>query len=642
MPTIQEAVQAAAPGDIIKIPAGVYDVGDLVLPSNITLQADGNATIVGNLTINGSNTTVQGFTFDGGTVDVANSHGATIRDCVFNDCVPHSDNGSAIALNDASGVVIENNEFNRCQGVTLGNYNYDRVTIDHNTFTDCSQVLSLDSFSPASGNDIKFTNNYVSGEGRGGIETGGDGQYLTNLLVDGNTFTNLKGPAAIGPISVVARGDVSGTMITNNYCERGPLYDNNTPDKFSQAIEIYGPATVSGNTIVDFSSAFGVYGSGTNIAGNKVFDTPGDIMGSEVLATRPTTPLLPADTTAPTVTPPDPSPADPSGQTSDHSTSGQSADAGTGTPTDGTTAPQDVPPTQASDHSTDGQSADAGTSTPTDGTTAPQDVPPTQAADHSTDGQAVDASANGTPTDGTTAQQDVPPTQAGGHSTDGQSVDASGNGAPTDGTTAQQDDPPLQSSDGLATVSFDGATEPDAALTSPDAASLEAAYQSAIDQFHSTSINFDIEGWAALDQNSISLRDHALVDLEAANPDLEVAFTVTAQPTGLDANALSVLQSAKDDGVRIDVVKILIDHFGQSADGNSHTGLISAVTAAEKQLADLGLDAKVGFAWDGNSAGAHADGAHAHDAWVASSDGSGTAQNPFEFSGVLHHVDHIG
>jgi hypothetical protein len=705
MPTIQDAVQAAAPGDIIKIPAGVYDVSNLVLPSNVTLQADGNATIVGNLTINGSNTTVQGFTFNGGTVDVANSHGATIRDCVFNDCVPHSDNGSAIALNDASGVVIENNVFNRCQDVTLGNYNYDRVTIDHNTFTDCSQVLSLWSFSPASGNDIKFTNNYVSGEGRGGIETGGDGQYLTNLLVDGNTFTNLKGLAEIGPISVVARGDVSGTTITNNYCERGPDYYNNTaPPYYSQAIEIYGPATVSGNTIVNFSSAFGVYGSGASIVGNKVFDTSGDIMGSEVLATRPTTPLPPADTTAPTVAPPDPSPADPSGQTadqgaggqsadagtgtptdgttapqdvpptqaSDHSSDGQSADAGPGTPTDGTTAPQDVPPTQASDHSSDGQSADAGPGTPTDGTTAPQDVPPAQASDHSTDGQAGDASANGTPTDGTTAQQDVPPTQVADHSTDGQSVDASGTDAPTDGTTAQQDVqptqaadqssdgqsadaggadtptdgttaqqdfPPTQSTDGHATVSFHGAVEPDAALTAPDVASLVAEYQSGIDQHHSRSIKFDIEGSAALDQNSISLRDHALVDLEAANPNLKVAFTVTAQPAGLDANALSVLQSAKDDGVRIDVVKILIKDSGQPADGNSHAGLISAATAAEKQLADLGLDAKIGFAWDANSAGAHVDGGHAHD---ASSDGGGVAQQPFEFSGILHHHDHIG
>jgi hypothetical protein len=385
---------------------------------------------------------------------------------------------------------------------------------------------------------------------------------------------------------------------------------------------------VSGNTIVDFSSAFGVYGSGTNIAGNKVFDTQRDIMGSEVLATRPT--------------PPDPSPADPSGQTSDHSTGGQSADAGTSTPTDGTTAPQDVPPTQASDHSTDGQSADAGTSTPTDGTTAPQDVPPTQAADHSTDGQAVDASGTGTPTDGSSAQQDVPPTQAADHSADGPSGDATGTGTPTDGPTAQQDVPPMQASDGHATVSLNGATEPDAALTAPDAVSLEAAYQSAIDQHHSTSINFDIEGSAALDQNSISLRDHALVDLEAANPDLKVAFTVTAQPTGLDANALNVLQSAKDDGVRIDAIKILIKDTGQSADGNSHTALVSAATAAEKQLADLGLDAKLGFAWDSNSAGAHADGAPAHDAHVASSDASGMVPQPFEFSGVLHHVDHIG
>jgi parallel beta helix pectate lyase-like protein len=689
MPTIQEAVQAAAPGDIIKIPAGVYDVGDLVLPSNITLQADGNATIVGNLHANGSNTVVQGFTFGGGTVDVANSHGVTVRDCVFNDSVSHSDNGSAIALNDASGVVIENNVFNRCQGVTLGNYNYDRVTIDHNTFTDCSQVLSLNSFSPASGNDIKFTNNYVSGEGRGGIETGGDGQYLTNLLVDGNTFSNLKGPAEIGPISVVARGDVSGTMITNNYIERGPDYFNDTaPPYYSQAIEIYGPATVSGNTIVDFSSAFGVYGSGTDIAGNKVFNTPGDIMGSEVLGTRPTAPLLPADPTPADPASDNPAPTDPASGSPAPTTPTTADGSGTTTPTDpvptdptpvdptpapgtggtttppghghsaggdnghsnghhaltgGTTALQDVQATQASDHSTGGQSVDAtGNAAPTDGTTAQQDVQATQVSDHSTDGQSVDASGNVAPIDATTAQQDVQATQVPDHSTGGQSVDASGNVAPTDGTTASPDAQAAQPADGHATVSFNGITEPDAALTAPDAVSLEAAYQSAIDQHHSTSINFDVEGSAALDQNSISLRDHALVDLEAANPALKVAFTVAAQPTGLDANALSVLQSAKDDGVRIDAVKILVEHFGQSADGNSHTALISAVTAAEKQLADLGLDAKLGIAWDGNSAGAHADGAHAHDAHVASSDASGMVPQPFEFSGVLHHHDNIG
>src|SRR5260370_36196265 len=103
MATIQDAINGAAPGGVVTIPAGVYDVSDLVLPSNITLQANGNATIVGNLHVNGSNTVVQGFTFDGGTVDAGNSQGATIRDCVFNDCVPQSDNGSAITLHGASG-----------------------------------------------------------------------------------------------------------------------------------------------------------------------------------------------------------------------------------------------------------------------------------------------------------------------------------------------------------------------------------------------------------------------------------------------------------------------------------------------------------------------------------------------------------
>ena len=136
-----------------------------------------------------------------------------------------------------------------------------------------------------------------------------------------------------------------------------------------------------------------------------------------------------------------------------------------------------------------------------------------------------------------------------------------------------------------------------------------------------------------------------------------------------------MLQSAKQDGVRVDVVNIMTMDYGTSVDNNGQMGqdAINATIATEKQLADLGMTAKIGITpligvndiasevftladaqalvdyaktdphitqlsmWsvardNGNSAGAH----------FASSDSSGVAQQPFELSGILHHFDHIG
>ena len=84
MTTIQQAVAAATPGDTITIAPGVYDVGDLSLPGNVSLVAPQGATLLGNLHLSGLDTTVQGFTFEGGLVDIGSSQGATVRDNAFN------------------------------------------------------------------------------------------------------------------------------------------------------------------------------------------------------------------------------------------------------------------------------------------------------------------------------------------------------------------------------------------------------------------------------------------------------------------------------------------------------------------------------------------------------------------------------
>ncbi len=240
------------------------------------------------------------------------------------------------------------------------------------------------------------------------------------------------------------------------------------------------------------------------------------------------------------------------------------------------------------------------------------------------------------------------------------------------GTTILSQVQAIQAAGGHVTISFGGAAGQEAALTATSAASLQAEYQSVIDRYHVSSLDFDIEGAAVADQHSITLRDQALAGLKAANPDLTVSFTLPVLPTGLTASGLNLLASAKHDGVEIDVVNIMAMDYGTAVDNGGRMGLnaISAAIATEQQLSALGLSAKIGITpmigvndvasevftladaqalldyartdsnvvrlsmWsvardNGNSAGAH----------YASPDSSGIAQHPFDFSTIFHQFD---
>jgi chitinase len=244
----------------------------------------------------------------------------------------------------------------------------------------------------------------------------------------------------------------------------------------------------------------------------------------------------------------------------------------------------------------------------------------------------------------------------------------------SNGTTILSQVQAIQAAGGDVTISFGGAAGQEAALTATSAASLQAEYQSVIDRYHVHSLDFDIEGAAVQDQHSITLRDQALVGLKAANPDLVISFTLPVLPSGLTADGLNVLASAKHDGLKIDVVNIMAMDYGSSVDNGGQMGLdaINAAIATEKQIAGLGLSSKIGITpmigvndissevftladaqtlvhyaqtdpnvvrlsmWsvardNGNSAGAH----------YASPDSSGIAQHPYDFSAIFHQSDHI-
>src|SRR5439155_1762362 len=150
---------------------------------------------------------------------------------------------------------------------------------------------------------------------------------------------------------------------------------------------------------------------------------------------------------------------------------------------------------------------------------------------------------------------------------------------------------------GDVTISFGGAAGQEAALTAMTAANLQAEYQSVIDRYHVHSLDFDIEGAAVADQRSLTLRDQALVGLKAANPGLNVSFTLPVLPTGLTADGLNVLASAKHDGLNVDLVNIMTMDYGASVDNGGQMGVdaINATIATEKQIGSLGLSSKIGI-----------------------------------------------
>jgi hypothetical protein len=127
----------------------------------------------------------------------------------------------------------------------------------------------------------------------------------------------------------------------------------------------------------------------------------------------------------------------------------------------------------------------------------------------------------------------------------------------------------LRALGGDVVVSFGGAAGQELAQVITSPAALQSAYQSVIDAYHLTRIDFDIEGAASADRASIDRRSQAIAGLQqaaaAAGKSLQVWFTLPVLPTGLTADGLYVLQSAQRFGVQIGGVNIMAMDYGDWA-----------------------------------------------------------------------------
>lgn len=183
----------------------------------------------------------------------------------------------------------------------------------------------------------------------------------------------------------------------------------------------------------------------------------------------------------------------------------------------------------------------------------------------------------------------------------------SGGGACTPewgGVTALGSDPvasqiaALRAMGGDVRVSFGGQAGQELAITCTSAAQLEAAYQQVISAYDVNKLDFDIEGAAVDNTAANDRRDQALAALEAANPGLQVSFTLPVLPSGLTSDGDAVLTGAVKAGVKIAAVNVMAMDYGDGAAPNPGGQMgryaIDAATATDAQVASamgIGADA---------------------------------------------------
>jgi chitodextrinase len=149
----------------------------------------------------------------------------------------------------------------------------------------------------------------------------------------------------------------------------------------------------------------------------------------------------------------------------------------------------------------------------------------------------------------------------------------------------------LRSQGGDVIVSFGGAANTELALACSTVSALQAQYQSVIDAYSLSRIDFDIEGTALSNAAANDRRAKAIKGLQdiaaAAGRKLTVQFTLPVMPSGLTADGVSLLQNALGNGVDIGVVNVMAMDYGRSYTGSMGEYAVQAMNRAFSQLQAL-------------------------------------------------------
>ncbi|MGH9103662.1 MAG: chitinase [Acidimicrobiales bacterium] len=142
-----------------------------------------------------------------------------------------------------------------------------------------------------------------------------------------------------------------------------------------------------------------------------------------------------------------------------------------------------------------------------------------------------------------------------------------------------------------AIVSFGGQDHTELAVACPTAAALTGAYRSVIERYHLSTIDLDVEGPALADAGANQRRAAAVRALQVAarrrHRRLQVWLTLPVEPSGLQANAIAVIDAMLRHRVDLAGVNVMAMDFSRApAPGKSMLASVErSIYSAKGQLA---------------------------------------------------------
>jgi hypothetical protein len=136
-------------------------------------------------------------------------------------------------------------------------------------------------------------------------------------------------------------------------------------------------------------------------------------------------------------------------------------------------------------------------------------------------------------------------------------------------------------------VSFGGEAGRELAIISEDLEALRASYQSIIDRYHFTWLDFDIEGSNLENHGEASeRRNTVLAALQSKIPGLRVSYTLPVDPDGVSQASQALLADAKAKGVNVYSADLMVMFFGKrfihNGKSEGELGIESAMKAHEQ------------------------------------------------------------
>lgn len=154
----------------------------------------------------------------------------------------------------------------------------------------------------------------------------------------------------------------------------------------------------------------------------------------------------------------------------------------------------------------------------------------------------------------------------------------------------------LRASGGDVIVAFGGYDGLELAQTCADVSTLQAAYQAVVDKYKTKILDLDIEHTAIEDPVSIDRRSQALTALAAANPGLQINYTLPATPAGMTDLSVNVIKSTVKFSTPVTVVNLMTMDYGAPVlTGAMGANAVAAASGAAQQLKSLGLTVRVGI-----------------------------------------------